>query len=441
MSRYLPALIATLFLFFGCAQKRETVTPQTSSMHKEAGEHKNIVSFQGEYDYIIQALYFREHGEFAKSYTLFHALYKKTHNVEYEIEALKLLIGMHHFKKARESLTSLVKRYPKNPELYRLLAIASLKLGKTEEALESAKKALALKPDNILNVDLAASIYLLQGTKEAYEKAYAIYERYYKRHYDDDSVVKMASILLYKLKDADRATRLLEMHSKMRECSQKVCLFLAEIYRSQNDLDHLAGIYERLYDVTRQSEYAQKAAEIYAYQKRYGKAVKLLEASDADARLLLAIYKQTRQFEKAAALAKKLYEETDDPVWLAEYGILLYEEAPKKDDPKLLSRVVKILTEAMKEGVDDPLYYNYLGYLLIDHDIDVKLGIQLVQKALKAEPDSPFYIDSLAWGHYKLKECKKAYAEMKKVVEKMGLEDKEIKKHWNEIQKCRSERK
>jgi hypothetical protein len=64
-----------------------------------------------------------------------------------------------------------------------------------------------------------------------------------------------------------------------------------------------------------------------------------------------------------------------------------------------------------------------------------------VQKALKLEPDSAFYIDSLAWGHYKLGECKKAYTEMQKVIKELGLEDKEIKSHWNKIQKCRSRKK
>jgi len=71
----------------------------------------------------------------------------------------------------------------------------------------------------------------------------------------------------------------------------------------------------------------------------------------------------------------------------------------------------------------------------------VKGGIELVKKALKVEPDSAFYIDSLAWGHYKLGECEKAYEEMKKVIEKLGSEDKEIKTHWEKIEKCRSRKK
>jgi len=224
-------------------------------------------------------------------------------------------------------------------------------------------------------------------------------------------------------------------------CTENVCLFLAELYRQNNDLENLADVYARMYDVTKSSEYAQKAAEIYAYKKEFDKAEKLLIESKADDKLLLAIYKHTKAYEKAAKLAKDLYDQTLDPLWLAEYGVLLYEAAPKKDDPKLLKKVIRLLSEAFKEGVDDPLYYNYLGYLLIDHDIDVKWGVDLVKKALRAEPDSAFYIDSLAWGHYKLGECQKAYNEMKKVIDKLGLKDEEIKAHWKKIEKCRSRKK
>jgi tetratricopeptide (TPR) repeat protein len=224
-------------------------------------------------------------------------------------------------------------------------------------------------------------------------------------------------------------------------CSEKVCLFLAELYRQANDLDHLADVYARMYEVTKTNEYAQKAAEIYAYKKAFDKAEKLLVDSGADDRLLLAIYKHTGKFRKAAELAQKLYEETSDPVWLAEYGILIYEAAPKKSDPKLLKKVISSLSKAFKEGVTDPLYYNYLGYLLIDHDVDVKWGLELVRKALAAEPDSAFYIDSLAWGYYKLGQCDKAYREMKKVVDKLGLKDEEIKTHWKKIKACRSRKK
>jgi hypothetical protein len=80
---------------------------------------------------------------------------------------------------------------------------------------------------------------------------------------------------------------------------------------------------------------------------------------------------------------------------------------------------------------------NYLGYLLIDNDVDPEAGIVYVEAALEQEPDSPFYLDSLAWGYYKLGHCKEADAVMTKVLKAMhGEEDPELEKHLKAIQEC-----
>jgi len=60
---------------------------------------------------------------------------------------------------------------------------------------------------------------------------------------------------------------------------------------------------------------------------------------------------------------------------------------------------------------------------------------------LKRESESAFYIDSLAWGYYKLGRCDEAYKLMKKVVEKLGMEDEEIQIHMKKIKECRSKKK
>ena len=48
--------------------------------------------------------------------------------------------------------------------------------------------------------------------------------------------------------------------------------------------------------------------------------------------------------------------------------------------------------------------------------MDIKKGIKLVKEALLKEPNSPFYLDSLAWGYYKIGKCKEAKKIMNKFV-------------------------
>jgi tetratricopeptide (TPR) repeat protein len=71
---------------------------------------------------------------------------------------------------------------------------------------------------------------------------------------------------------------------------------------------------------------------------------------------------------------------------------------------------------------------NNLGYILIDRDMDVKRGISLVEKALKFSPDEFSYLDSKAWGLYKIGK----YEESLKIFEKLetyGIDAKELWEH------------
>ncbi|HIP62343.1 MAG TPA: hypothetical protein EYG98_07275 [Sulfurovum sp.] len=95
-----------------------------------------------------------------------------------------------------------------------------------------------------------------------------------------------------------------------------------------------------------------------------------------------------------------------------------------------------LLELAVKKGVTDPLYLNYYGYALIDHDVNIDRGIELVKIALKEKPKNTYYLDSLAWGLYKKGQCKEAYKIMKAVVAKEGLGEEEIKTHWDLIREC-----
>ena len=98
-------------------------------------------------------------------------------------------------------------------------------------------------------------------------------------------------------------------------------------------------------------------------------------------------------------------------------------------------KIIKRLETVIKTK-EDSLYLNYLGYLLIDHNIDVKKGISYVKRALKIEPNSIYYFDSLAWGYYKLGQCEKANTIMKKIIKLNGDSDDEVITHINSINRC-----
>ena len=153
-----------------------------------------------------------------------------------------------------------------------------------------------------------------------------------------------------------------------------------------------------------------------------------------DDKVLLDLYRATKRYDKAYELAQRLFDATHDYNYLALAAMFEYEQAKRKDR-KLLEDVVRKFDEALKH-VQDPVYLNYLGYLLIDHDMDVERGIELVKKALAKEPDSGYYLDSLAWGYYKQGRCKEALKIMKRVYFDMDLKDPEVELHLKKIEQC-----
>ncbi len=86
---------------------------------------------------------------------------------------------------------------------------------------------------------------------------------------------------------------------------------------------------------------------------------------------------------------------------------------------------------------DDATVLNYLGYSLIDRGLKLDEAIEMVEKAVKIEPENPAYLDSLAWGYYKKSDYQKAYEYIKKAVDIISSknldEDPLIFEHYADI--------
>jgi hypothetical protein len=63
---------------------------------------------------------------------------------------------------------------------------------------------------------------------------------------------------------------------------------------------------------------------------------------------------------------------------------------------------ISLLEGAVRRGIEVPAVYNNLGFILIEKEMDVSRGVSLVGRALELEPNNPDFLDSLAWGYFKL---------------------------------------
>ncbi|MEN8123209.1 MAG: hypothetical protein ABFS35_22920, partial [Bacteroidota bacterium] len=69
--------------------------------------------------------------------------------------------------------------------------------------------------------------------------------------------------------------------------------------------------------------------------------------------------------------------------------------------------------KALKFDTGNSKIMNDLAWLLIDNDMNVNEGLELVQKALELKPDNWFYLDTKGWGLYKQGKYEKALKVLK----------------------------
>ena len=254
------------------------------------------------------------------------------------------------------------------------------------------------------------------------------------RSKDEGSLLKYTDTLYYFLGEKNRAKATLREAKNRFGCSYEVCRKLISYEQEEKNFDSLPELYMELFDMYKVDNFAVAAAEIYIMNRQNDKAIEVLTKTGADSSLLLDVYKFEKRYKEALAIAKEIYTEQKTPQNLAQVAFLEYEESSDKNSSSMLKSVSEKLKKITDE-ISDDVIDNFYGYILIDHDLDYERGMELVKRALQKLPDSPYYLDSLAWGYYKLGECEKALEPMERAYKELSEED-EIRLHMEAIKRC-----
>ena len=387
---------------------------------------------------IIKALLNEEAGKLSQSKALYELLYRVTGKKEYLIQSAKdTLLQKSDPGDTINHLVAWVSAHPQERDaaLYRVLVALYIQQGSLVDA-ENVADAYLSEDAPVEDQMAVASLKLELGKPE---EAIALLRSAYKKEDNEKILLQLSSILEKKLHRTDEAIALLDAHiKKHKEASVGVYFKLIELYAKEKNLEKVEALYKKLYQKDPQKYFLQKIIEISLYRHDIDGIISFLEQNPGNEEILFSFYREKKQYKKAIAVVQKLYKKTQSVKWLAEEGMLVYEQAKQSRaiNPAALKAMHDLLEEALRKGLKDGLYLNYYGYTLIDHDLDIDRGIVLVKKALKQDPTNTYYLDSLAWGLYKKGRCNKAYAIMKQVVAKEGLTEEEIKMHWDLIRKC-----
>jgi predicted Zn-dependent protease len=408
-----------LLLFWGCSLKEQKVPKPYEK------------AFAQEDFYILVALDAQQQGDYRSAVKLFELLYEKSNKKEYLYQALQNRLRLKEYASVISRIDALQKEKT-DVKLIRFKVVALTQLKKHQEALDFALKLAALtnKPHDYI---LVSNLYAQQ---KKYDLALRYLEGAYVKEYNEEILDKMAVILYVNLGRKKDAIAQLESHARIHGCSERICMRLISFYSDMNNIDGLLSVYKRMYVKNKDEDIARKIIQIYTYKREYFKLIDFLEENKIDDALLLEIYVSVKDYKKASQIAQKLYQERDDIQYLGQSALYEYEASGKDISQKRLQNVVSKLQKVVQKRENEAMYLNYLGYILIDHEIDVKKGMEYVKKALKLEPNSAYYIDSLAWGYYKLGACKQADALIKKVLALGEGDEPEVKEHIKMIEQC-----
>jgi tetratricopeptide (TPR) repeat protein len=411
--------LSTALVLSNCsahANRVENSTSQNYKKHKTPSAHENLL--------LLVALDNQVRGDHLNSATVFKKLFEEYEKDEYSIELFKSLNALYKFDEVIEQFEKLDNV---TDEHKRQVAFAYIGLKNAEKGFEIIS---TIVEKTALDYSILANYYAEQ---ENYESALENFKKVYSLMPTDKVAIVIAKILRTHLEKPNEAIAFLKeakQSVKSIELSVTLTLFLQEA----GLFVETAKMYGELYKETGEVEFGQFAVKFFNSFGETEELISFLKDSNFNNDLLLRIYMNRKMNKEGFALSQELFNQTQKPIYLAQNAIFQYEllESKWKVEP-----IIEKLEEVV-DKLNDATFYNYLGYLMIDKNKRISDGIKYVKKALKLEPENLYIVDSLAWGLYKIGDCKNAKIEMKKVFDVLGEDEEEIRSHWDKIRKCKN---
>ena len=437
MPSYTKYLVLCLLLFFfnGCSNKTSDL--ENKEPIKVKFVEVKTKSFELENQYIILALESENQRLYYDARELYIRLFEKTNNYEYLVKHLAISTQIKDYKIVKEYASKYYKNNIKQEEIIlRLYTFSLFKLGDQKEALLNAQKLTNLFQNDV-NYELLGTIYLQQ---KDYLKAYELFEKAFTLNKSANTFLNLTNIQYFNLSQKEEAISKIEQYIKENGHDFNLSMQLLAFYEKEQKTEKIIPLLKEMYSEYKKNNEALMFSKTkillikYIAKDNVGMAINFLEENKEEDEILLNLYKITNQPSKAYTLLGSLYANSSNLEYLGQQAIIEFEMA--EDKRKVLNSVITKF-EKVVENIDNHIYENYLAYILIDFNINVSKGVTLVKKALEQEPNNLAYIDTLAWGQYKLKNCKEANKQMKRVVDEIGLNDEEIKLHWEKIKECK----
>lgn len=162
-------------------------------------------------------------------------------------------------------------------------------------------------------------------------------------------------------------------------------------------------------EALRRSDKVDAAVEVLQQLSQTHGDVPVVHVSAGD------LYRQLEQFDKSAQAydrALQIYTEREDQQWFVYYARgISYERLGEWEKAEADFR------KALELNPEHPQVLNYLGYSMVEKQVNLDEALDMIERAVAARPDSGYIIDSLGWVLYRLGRYEEAVGHMERAAE------------------------
>lgn len=397
----------------------------------------NLCSANTQYADILNAINAQSSGNLQQAWQIYECLYNKTNDLEYLKESIMIQAMQNNPIKTLQSIESYLQDGGKNDiEIQKIKLNCYLKLNLNNKALAMAKELESSENSPFIQDVLG----LLNLKNNNYKQALKHFQNAYNQT-KHQAYLQKVIITLHMLDRQKQAKKLLDSHILSYGCFGELCQYALNVYSNNKDVEKLEIVLISKFRFNASESNALELFNFYIQQKQLEKAANLANSLPQYPQILLNFYTIQNDYANASRQSELIYTANKNPYYLALSQIYKFEALDSKDlgsikdISKQMQNAINLMQKDKNSYSDEiwGVFLNFVGYVMIDYDIDIKNGIKYVKQALSNAPNDIAYLDSLAWGYLKLKDCANAKSTFAQIPqEKIDSED-TIKIHFQEL--------
>lgn len=327
---------------------------------------------------------------------------------------------------ARQSFERALELDPDLMSAEYLVGVIDLETGNFNSALEHFRRFLEMNPDHVRTRMSIAAAHARLGS---YERAIGVMTPIIESADVDARHVLIRSYLILREADgaksglaaAPNAAPLLGtlLQALVRKMAGEPYVPLIEsLDEIEGDLDFECNVY--LNEII--SLYGQEDAGEYLLDQFRALLNEGLRSRVLETILARALMRMDRNSEAAEALEEILGTYGGEK-WIHYYLATVHENLEHA------AQTEKHLRACLDLDPNDPDVLNFLGYLLAEEDRKLGEAKDLLDRALKMDPENGFFLDSLGWIYYRQGKSELAIEYIRKAIRSMSSDDAILRDH------------